>query len=80
MTDEKVLRDIIKTNVNCVENKKKIRMNIYYKNLKTYNTIIKNITNSLPEQLDRTNLIYGFTCPLRHNNYFLIKKQLYCRF
>ena len=43
-------------------------MKIYYTNFKTYNMIIKNNTNSLQENLNRTNVIYKFTCPLRHNS------------
>ena len=34
ITDEKVLHDIIKKSVKCVDIEKKIRMNIYYKKIK----------------------------------------------
>ena len=40
-TDKKVVHEIIKKNFKCVDSKKKIKMNIYYKNLIIYNMIIK---------------------------------------
>ena len=40
--DEKVLRDIIKKHVSSVYSTNQIRLNIYYKNPKTKNYLMKN--------------------------------------
>ena len=64
-TDEKILRDIISTNVKTINPNQKLI--IYYKNIKTSNLVIK---NSPPASTDhqQSNAVYKFKCDLPHRN------------
>ena len=50
----------IKNNVKSKDETKKIKLNIYYKNLKTSNLILKNNPSLPTESLDNNNMIYKF--------------------
>jgi hypothetical protein len=61
-TDERVLRDLIDQNVRCTSADDQLRLVIYYKNKKTRNLLMQN-SLSKPSDLQRTNVIYEFSCP-----------------
>ena len=54
--DEKVLKNIIK----CTNENESIKLNIYYKNRKVSNLVMKNIPNTT--KLQRTNILYKYEC------------------
>ena len=60
--DEKILKDIISTNVKC--NKKGEHLNIifYYINEETKNLVIKISPKTESETLDLANVVYNFKC------------------
>ena len=64
--DERVLKEIIHNNVNCINQQDKINLIIYYKNKTTSNLIMKNNMSPPPPPLQQTHLIYEFQCPLSH--------------
>ena len=64
--DEKVLKEIITSNVKSNDTNERINVIFYYKNLKTFNLVMKNNLMTKPSPLCRTNVIYEFVCPLPH--------------
>ena len=64
--DEKVLKEIIASNVKSVDNNERVSLIFYYKNLKTFNLVMRNNTSTNPSPLCQTNVIYEFVCPLPH--------------
>ena len=58
--DEKVLKNIIKQNIKCTNENESIKLNIYYKNRKVSNLVMKNIPNTT--KLQRTNILYKYEC------------------
>ena len=67
--DEKIIRNIIMNNLKPVKTNKKINLNIYYKNKKTSNHVIKNNPISTVNEIEKSNLIYKFTCPFTHSDH-----------
>ena len=66
--DERVLKEIVYNNTNCINPNDKLNLVIYYKNKTTSNLIIKNnISPPLPP-MQQSRLIYEFSCPLSHPN------------
>lgn len=63
--DEKVLRGILTTFVAPVT-KVPMHFNIYYRNLKTYNLVMKNSCAPKKDLLQSTHLVYQFKCPIPH--------------
>ena len=61
------MKDIITKNIECQKPDHKLQLRIFYKNPKTSNLVMKN--NLLPplKTLERTNVIYNFSCPLSHS-------------
>ena len=66
--DEKILKDIVKNNIKPTSKNKKININIYYKNNKTYSLIMKNNPSPPTSDLNKNNVIYQFSCPLQEPN------------
>lgn len=70
--DERVMENIIKRNVKCINSRDKLNLIIYYKNPKTSNLIMKNNLAKDNSMLKKTNIIYEFQCPEEvcklHNN------------
>ena len=58
--DEKVLKNIIKQNITCTNENESIKLNIYYKNGKVSNLVMKNSPNAT--KLQRTNILYKYEC------------------
>ena len=58
--DEKVLKNIIKQNIKCTNENESIKLNIYYKNGKVSNLVMKNSPNTT--KLQRTNILYKYEC------------------
>lgn len=61
--DEKVLKKIIKDNVQCKNENHKINLVIYYNNLKTMNMVMRNNLTLNKRELSQSNIIYEFKCP-----------------
>ena len=66
-TDEKILKDILKTNVTCTDPNSKLNLIIYYKNKKASNLVMKNNSSSPSPPSEQSNLVYEFKCPLAHS-------------
>ena len=66
-TDEKVLRDILKTDVVCTDPNYKFNLIIYYRNNSASSQVMKNNTATPPSPLQQKNLVYEFNCPLSHS-------------
>ena len=58
--DEKVLKNIIKQTIKCTNENESIKLNIYYKNRKLSNLVMKNSPNTT--KLQRTNILYKYEC------------------
>ena len=58
--DKKVLKIIIKQNIKCTNENESIKLNIYYKNRKVSNLVMKNSPNTT--KLQRTNILYKYEC------------------
>ena len=65
--DEKILKDIVYKNVKCCIPDKKIKLICYYKNIKTFNLVMKNNSRPKSQNSSRTNVVYQFDCPLPHS-------------
>ena len=62
-TDERILKEMIKSNVKCNDNSYRLNLIIYYKNAKTKNLVMQNNIAAKRSGLQRTNVLYEFTCP-----------------
>ena len=61
--DEKILlKTIIKQNTKCINENDKLKLNIYYKNKKISNLLMKNSPNT--EKLQRTSVLYKYECKI----------------
>ena len=60
--DERVLKRIVYQNTTCTDPDNKLRLIIYYKNLKTKNLVMRNNLNPNSE-MKSTNVVYQYTCP-----------------
>ena len=65
--DEKVLRDILKTDVVCSDPQYKFNLIIYYRNNSASSLVMKNNTAPPLPPLQQKNLVYAFNCPLSHS-------------
>ena len=65
--EEKSIKSIIYNNVKCLNEEEKLDLVFYYKNIKTSSFVMKN--NAAPPlgQLEQTNVIYKFSCPMSHS-------------
>jgi hypothetical protein len=63
-TDERVIRSIIKNNINCINPDDKLKLIIYYKSHKTSNLIMKNNLCRNQDKLKSTNVIYQYNCKI----------------
>ena len=69
-TEERIIKNIIKTNVKPIQDNSKLSIIIYYKNPKTCNLVIKNnLSPPIPQHL-KTNVVYSFKCPFAHSNVY----------
>ena len=60
--DERVLKDILKENVILKNTHDRLKLVVYYKNMKTSNLVMRNNTMKKPRELSKTNVIYEFKC------------------
>ena len=65
--EERVIKNIIYDNTKCTSPNDKLDLIFYYKNKKTSQLIMKNNLNPPPTQLEQTNVVYEFTCPMSHS-------------
>ena len=64
--EERVLKEIICNNVKSTDPNQRINVIFYYKNRRTANLIMRNNLNTNHSDLQQTNVIYNFMCPLPH--------------
>ena len=64
--DEKVVKEIVKNHVKCIDSNYKINLIVYYKNRKTSNLVVKNNLSPPKPYFQNTDLVYAFKCPLSH--------------
>ena len=60
--DERVLKRILKENVILKDKDDKLKLVVFYKNLKTRNLVMRNNMTKKPRELAKTNTIYQFYC------------------
>ena len=60
--DERVLKKILKENVILKKKDDKLKLVVFYKNLKTRNLVMRNNMTKKPRELAKTNAIYQFQC------------------
>ena len=66
--DERAIKQIIRRNVVlCQPDKHRLKILIYYRNLKTNNLVSRNNLSFKPSVLQQTHLVYQFQCPLPHS-------------
>ena len=61
--DEKVIKQIIQSNVEPTKKDTKVNLRVYYKNRKVRDLIMRNNMTRDDSKLKRTNVVYKFTCP-----------------
>ena len=61
--DENALKKIIQENVIPTDSTTKVHLNIYYRNSKTEQLLLKNNPSPPPEDLKKRNVVYRFKCP-----------------
>ena len=61
--EERTLKAIIKKYTRPINCDTQIKLNIYYKNRKSPNLIIKNNLSNKTNILDKSHIIYKFKCP-----------------
>ena len=61
-TDERILRNIIKENTQCVDNNHKLKLIIYYKS-NTINQLVSKNNLTPTASLKQSNIIYEYSCP-----------------
>ena len=62
--DERALTQIIRRYITPTDPNKHLRFIIYYKKFKTSNLVISNNSSPQTTPLQKTNVVYRFTCPL----------------
>ena len=68
--EERIIKNIVKTNVKPTQTDSKVNIIFYYKNPKTCNLVIKNnLSPPVPQHL-KTNVVYSFKCPFAHSNVY----------
>jgi hypothetical protein len=60
--DERVLKRIVKENVTLVNNHDRLKLVIYYKNMKSRNLVMRNNCAKKPRELSKTHVVYKFRC------------------
>ena len=65
--EERIIKNIVYNNTKCNNEKSKLNLIFFYKNRKTSSLVMNNNVLPPPTQLQQTNLIYKFTCPLPHS-------------
>ena len=62
--DERVLKTIFQEKITCRDPNAKVVLNIYYKNKKVSNLLMKNNVNASNELLQMSNVVYKIKCPV----------------
>ena len=65
--DEKIIKDIIKSNTKCTDSTTSLQLTIYYRNRRAHNLVMKNNNSSQTSPLLQKNLVYAFKCPMPHS-------------
>ena len=60
--DERVLKRIVKENVSLKNNRDRLKLVIYYKNMKSRNLIMRNNCAKKPREFAKTHVVYKFRC------------------
>ena len=64
--EERTIQSIVHNNIKCLKDDDELRITFYYKNNKTSNLVMKNNLGPPVRQLEKTNVIYKFKCPMSH--------------
>ena len=73
--DERVLKRIVKENVSLKDNRDRLKLVIYYKNMKSRNLIMRNNCAKKPREFAKTHVVYKFRCKKVTVSTFLLVKQ-----
>ena len=65
-TEERVIKEIIDSNVICSNPYDKLNVIFYYKNKKSCNLVMRNNLSPPPPTAQKTGVVYKFTCPFPH--------------
>ena len=65
--DERVLREILKTNIKCNDENGKVQMTFYHKNIKSANLVMRNNMAARLQPLRQASVVYEFICPFPHS-------------
>ena len=63
-TEERIIKELIYNNTDKTDNGKKLKLIIYYKNMKTSNFVMRNNLQPPPKVIQQTNVVYSFKCPI----------------
>ena len=63
-TDERILKQIIRNNVQCINPNHKLKLIIYYKSSLTTSLVMKNDQSPPTSDLQKTNLVYEYICDI----------------
>ena len=65
--EERVIKDLLQRNIQCISPNDKLNIIFYYKNKRTCNLVMRNNLAPKPPPLQQTGTVYKFECPLQHN-------------
>ena len=65
--EERVIKDLLQRNIQCISPNDKLNIICYYKNKRTCNLVMRNNLAPKPPPLQQTGTVYKFECPLQHN-------------
>ena len=63
--DEKVLKDIFRNKIKCINSNEKIHLLIYYKSKKVSNLLMRNNLNYEKSEMNRSHMVYKINCPVK---------------
>ena len=66
--EERILREIISRNTECIQQNTKLNIVFYYKNPKASSLVMRNNLSPPTPTIKKTNVIYCFKCPLPHGD------------
>ena len=65
--EERIIKELLQNNIQCVSPNDKLNIIFYYKNRRTCNLVMKNNLSPKPPPMQQTGTVYKFECPLQHN-------------
>ena len=65
--EERIIKELLRTNIQCVSPNDKLDIISYYKNKRSCNLVMKNNVSPKPHPMQQAGTVYKFECPLQHN-------------